>query len=350
MKKLLILFFLASVCLSCTKEKTFLIKGTISGDLPKYIYLSYDEKKDSALIRNNNFIFRGKVLKPTQASFYIIGVSTINKFFYIDNSNLQIKLTNTIKTYQKNGNDIQVNFINIDTVFGNDLSVLEANFERFKANNKTQNNWKEKVYERLDSLISINPKNLFFGDQLYSLALKKTLTPTEIESLFSKLNLEYQSKESINGIQEYINPVKKIAVGNVIFDFQLPTPDKTFINTTQYRGKYLFIHFWASWCAPCRKDNIELKEVYAKYKKHPLHILNVSTDTDLTKWKNAIKADGVSWDNVVDDRKSMSDILAKYDAISSIPKSYLIDPDGQVILANPTIEELKKKLNEVIKN
>lgn len=348
MRKQIKVLFLLLMIFCCTTEKPFTIKGTVYGDIPAYIYLTYNNKKDSAQIKNHKFVFNGKVEKPTSAALSVIGVSSVNKVFYIDNSKLNLRLTNTIKKYKHNDKVIAVNFINIDTVFGNKFSKMQIDFEKFTNENRNKSNWGTLVYEKLDRLIEKNPKNIVLGDELYNLVAKKTLSADKAKKLFSKLNSEYQSEESKSGIITYINPIKKIAIGHNMFDFTLPTPNKTTINTTQYRGNYLFIHFWASWCAPCRKDNVALTKIYTQYKKNKLKILNVSTDTDLNKWKAAIREDAILWDNVIDIRKSESEILAKYDAVNSIPKSYLIDPKGIVLLVNPTVEELKIKLSRVL--
>uniref|UniRef100_A0A3Q2YWX2 Thioredoxin domain-containing protein n=1 Tax=Hippocampus comes TaxID=109280 RepID=A0A3Q2YWX2_HIPCM len=77
--------------------------------------------------------------------------------------------------------------------------------------------------------------------------------------------------------------------GNTIYDFELPTDKGNLVATKHLRGKLIFIDFWASWCAPCRKQNPHLIEVYEKYKNKGLKIIGVSIDTNKDRWLKAIR-------------------------------------------------------------
>lgn len=343
MKKKVLLIFLTSISLSCVKKDGFLIKGHISGEIPKYIYLSYNNKKDSARVVENTFIFKGKVEKPTTGDLMIPTISSINEMFYIENQNINIKITNNRKRYK----NIQLNLINIDTIYGGSLSLFKYKLEEFVKENQHKNDWNELLYGNLKKLISENPKNIYLGDYLSDVVKNGILEKHEIKKLYNKLDLEFQSSYSKKNIIEYINPLKKIIIGNKIFDFELPTDKESLINTTQYRGSFLLIHFWASWCKPCRVENRKLRKIYDKLKEKQLKILNVSSDTDRGKWKKAIKKDAILWDNVIDTVKSNSEILTKYNAVYSLPQTYLIDTKGIVILINPSINELESKLDSI---
>ncbi|TGV03793.1 TlpA disulfide reductase family protein [Flavivirga rizhaonensis] len=343
--KNLILILLTLLCLvGCKKDvnQSFVINGKINGDIPKYIYLKYGNIKDSSLIENNEFKFYGVIKNPTKADFVIHPISSINKSFYIENSSFDIEITSEKKKYK----DIELNFINIDTIFNNNTSKIQYDFENFIKEFKNSSDWESKLSNKLNELILKNPENQYSGDILSEITEQSILPINEIESLFKKLDLEKQSKNSIWRIKKILYPIEKINVGQNISDFELPNNKGFLINTNSFRGKYLLIDFWASWCIPCRKQNIELLKVYKNHKNKDLEILGVSIDNNKANWLKAIDKDSIIWQNVIEINGFESDILQKYNVISAIPHNYLIDPNGKIIKENISINELEKLLNE----
>ena len=93
------------------------------------------------------------------------------------------------------------------------------------------------------------------------------------------------------------------------------------------------LDFWASWCGPCRRENPNVVRVYEKYKPLGLEILGVSLDESKAKWTAAIRKDNLTWLQVSDLRGWSSVAGAAY-AVSSIPQTFLIGPDGKILAKN----------------
>ena len=342
--KNLILILLTLLCLvGCKKDinQSFVINGKIVGDIPKYIYLMYGNIKDSSLIKNNEFKFYGEIKYPTRAELVIHPISSINKSFYIENSSFDIEITSEKRKYK----DVELNFINIDTIFNNNTAQIQYDFENFNKEFKNNSDWKSKLSKKLNEIILKNPENQYSGDILSEITKQSILPNDEIETLFKKLDLEKQSKNSIWRIKKILYPIEKIGVGQNISDFELPNNKGTLINTNKFRGKYLFIDFWASWCIPCRKQNIELLKVYKNHKNNDLEILGISIDNNKAAWLKAIDKDSIIWQNVIETNGFESDILQKYNVVSAIPHNYLIDPNGRIIMENISATELGELLN-----
>ncbi|HEY0176253.1 MAG TPA: TlpA disulfide reductase family protein [Pedobacter sp.] len=122
------------------------------------------------------------------------------------------------------------------------------------------------------------------------------------------------------------------------------------VSLKSYRGKYVLLDFWASWCVPCREENPNVVAAYNKYKNKNFDILSVSLDQTGKKaaWIEAIKKDGLTWQHVSDLKYWNSEVAQLY-MIKSIPQNFLIDPNGKIIAANLRGEALNKKLAELLK-
>lgn len=129
-------------------------------------------------------------------------------------------------------------------------------------------------------------------------------------------------------------------------EIALPTPKGDELRLSDLKGKVVLIDFWASWCGPCRKENPNVKKLYAKYKQKGFEILGVSLDSDKGKWEQAIAKDGLEWLHVSDLRKWQS-IAAKAYSVSAIPQTFLLDRDGTIIARGLRGPALEQKLAEV---
>ncbi|MBB6271885.1 peroxiredoxin [Pedobacter cryoconitis] len=133
-------------------------------------------------------------------------------------------------------------------------------------------------------------------------------------------------------------------------DFTQNDVNENPIKLSSFKGKFVLIDFWASWCKPCRAENPNVIKAYAKYKDKNFEILGVSLDeeTGKTAWIEAIKKDGITWPQV-SDLKGWKNEAAKLYAIKSIPQNFLIDPSGKIIATNLRGEELEKALDKFLK-
>jgi peroxiredoxin len=139
----------------------------------------------------------------------------------------------------------------------------------------------------------------------------------------------------------------KLAVGSVAPDFTVKTPDDKPISLSEFRGRYVLVDFWASWCRPCRIQNPALVLLYQKFKGPRFEIFGVSLDQRQESWVQAIQTDGLTWKHG-SDLGYWNSAPAKLYEVSSIPYSLILDPEGKIVAKNLHGTELEAKLAELL--
>ncbi|MGZ5247507.1 MAG: TlpA family protein disulfide reductase, partial [Flavitalea sp.] len=119
------------------------------------------------------------------------------------------------------------------------------------------------------------------------------------------------------------------------------------ISLKSFRGKYVLVDFWASWCGPCRQENPNLVKAYNEFKGRNFTIVGVSLDRDKANWLQAIQQDQLNWTHMSDLAfwNSAAVSIFKFDAI---PYNVLLDPQGNVIAEGLRGEALIQKLQEIL--
>ena len=132
-------------------------------------------------------------------------------------------------------------------------------------------------------------------------------------------------------------------VGKQFIDFAMKDENGHEFSSADYRGKYLLINFWASWCAPCRAEMPELLAVYHRFKDQSLEVMAISVDTDRNAWIHAKNQDKTDWINTFDALAWNSPVVRNY-AVHRIPQNILVGPDGSIVAKNISAEGLTKLL------
>ena len=145
-------------------------------------------------------------------------------------------------------------------------------------------------------------------------------------------------------------------VGDEAPEIAMPNTKGKEMKLSDLRGSYVLIDFWASWCGPCRRENPNVVRAYQKYKKAKFkdgdgfEIFSVSLDSDIPRWEAAIKKDGLDWKHHVSDLKKWDNEAAAMYGVSSIPMSFLVDPNGIIVAKSLRGIELHRQLDKYVKS
>ncbi len=170
----------------------------------------------------------------------------------------------------------------------------------------------------------------------------------ELEQKYTLLKPSAKKGIYASIIESMINNSKVGGIGTAAVDFVQNDTANIPVSLSSFKGKYVLIDFWASWCKPCRIENPNVVAAYNKFKDKNFTILGVSLDQSKENWVKAIKDDNLTWTHVSDLQYWNNAVAQRYQ-ISSIPQNLLIGPDGIIIDKNLRGEDLMKKLEELIK-
>jgi len=346
------------------QPSSFTLNGRFDPDtLTGKVYLNYAGVggfiRDSSEVKGGKFSFKGQIAHPVLASLYC-GRNEKELFIGPGNQTILSKGARWENAEIK-GSATEAEFVLLD----NALNKINRRWEIVKdtiyAVNKRSNmaaqelkGWVLQPYfeEMREAYLDFFEKYPRSYVTAYFLSfniieLNQGGLPTE------SLNNYYAGfpeavKNSIygKGVAKQLEKRKIAAPGTDVIDFAKNDLNGNPLSLLSFRGKYVLLDFWGSWCVPCRKGNPHLKELYQRYKSKGFDIIGIAADNDTPDaWKKAIEKDGLPWHHIL-----LDDLDKKYN-ITSYPTKILIDKNGKIIgRYGSEEEELDKMLSKIFDN
>lgn len=243
--------------------------------------------------------------------------------------------------YRNYQNMIEVGQLQYKAILAKDTALERALTDQF--------NWLgDDMGERIKLLVRMNPHTpvLMYALDFLHPRRDKALILAEINRLSKEYPWLVEAKQKKTDMERAEAIEKKTAIGVAAMDFTQNNTAGKAVKLSDYRGKYVLLDFWASWCGPCRAENPNVLDNYEKYHSKGLEILAVSLDDKKDAWLKAIKDDGLEWAHV-SDLKGWKNVVAKAYNINAVPSNFLIDKDGKIVAKDLRGEELSQKLAEI---
>ena len=359
-------FTILSLCLfyicsgqvnSSNKSNLFELTGELLGRDTGHIVLLYPDTsgtyvRDTSFLKNGNFKFQGRVKEPSFA--HLIGSNKdgnySNFFLEAGNQSVVIEENHFDKALMKGSktqeaNDSLQNEINKVSTQISDLEDQKGNLDSAIQRQKTSVNNKKgeqklkeldtKINKLNDEIINIrlnfiksHPDSYVSVTELSGLLIVHLYPVNLIWPLYEALSKDVKnSKAGLYCLKE-IEARSKLTTGNYLSNFHMNDIKNEHFSLSDFRGKYVLIDFWASWCGPCREAIPHLKEVYNKYHSKGFEIIAVSLDHNKDQWKKAIQVDSISnWVQVL----RSGEMESIFKPILAIPQEILLDQKGKII-------------------
>jgi peroxiredoxin len=374
MKKLLSLFTFSVLVFSVNAQKAN-ISGTMQFSQPvKMVYLSYvagnERVTDSAKLQDNKFQFTEKIAEPTLANLMVRFEPVAGQerprvdvmALFMEPGNIKIDVKDSLKFAKVTGSKSQAEleaFNELEKPYDQKSEELRNKYMQFRKDSnevgmksveeefdKMSEEKNETVFHKYLTEHPSSPIALYVLNQYAGY----DIDPAKVEPLFESLPAATKQLPSAVAFKKRIETAKKTAVGSYAMNFtQNDTLEKP-VSLSDFKGKYVLIDFWASWCGPCRAENPNVVKAFNQYKDKDFTVLGVSLDQPGKKqsWLNAIHKDGLTWTHV-SDLKFWENAVAQLYGIRAIPQNLLLDPTGKIIAKNIRGEELTNKLAEIFK-
>jgi peroxiredoxin len=363
------------ISVSQTTASLFSVKinaGTMLSTTKIYLLYQPDGKKtvDSAIQNKGSFVFKGKIGRPLNATLLCdatnTGFSGLLKRrhdkqdvlrMYIYPGQVVLKTSDhSIANASFVGKGINSDYVKLQQMLNplteerNKISKLiettnQANMVLLNHKLDSLNLIKKTIQRKF---IIENPDSFIALVELQDYA---GITPdvTVIGPMFNQLSVSIRNMQSGKEFRKFLSDQKGLNPGAIAPAFVQNDTAGNPVNLSSFKGKYVLIDFWASWCGPCRESNPELVKIYHEFKGRNFTILGVSLDGADGKaaWLKAIKDDGLNWTQI-SDLKHWENKVAKLYSIRKIPQSFLIDPEGVIIARDLETTALMEKLKQVL--
>jgi len=332
-KHLLVALSFLSAGASAQKTK---VSGNISGltepTLVFYYAVGDSSKGDTVAVKNGKFTWEAKLADPQRVNVFfpnrMIG-------FFAESGNIkitgnadsldQLKITGSktqdeADAYERSLKDITGQEMPLYQQWGKgskeEQAALEAKLDELRMQKR----------ERARQYIAAHPKSAFSVSLVSDRAMMGEYQ--DVKSVYDLLDKSARQSTTGQQIADRLTILQRSAIGQPMLNFTQNNVEGQPVRFADFKGKYVFVDFWASWCGPCRAAVPKVKQLYAQYKDKGFEVVSISIDDSKTAWQKAMEEEKMPWAQWLspDKNKTMQTFL-----FSAIPTVYLVDREGKIV-------------------
>lgn len=352
-----LLFTQALIFSAALNAQGYAIEGKIAGlkeGTQVFLNNTIGKTVATSTVSNGSFTLKGNFDEAELCQVGFIGAKeTINVF--MQNENVSIN-GNSITTAAIKGSKINADYQDYNMLFNPakksmDKLVPMINSEK---NSKKRDSLISKYDEVIKSLLNkVDQFTINKNNSPVSAFVLYVINPVlpgvdALETMYNRLTPDAKRVYFAKQIETIISESKFGAEGTPAPEFTQNDVNGNPVSLSSFRGKYVLLDFWASWCGPCREENPAVVKAYEKFKDKNFTILGISLDQDKQRWLNAIKADNLAWTQVSDLKYWNNEVAQQY-RVQSIPQNFLVDPKGMIVAKNLRGKALEKALEQLLK-
>jgi peroxiredoxin len=372
-KKYILILLVCLPALVFAQGNRYTVQGAVgSFNAPARMYLAYLDHagklfiSDSAVLADGKFQFNGICANdcPQKATLALdkngtgFFKATEYKTIYLEKGIITVNGNNSLDSAKVTGTKTNLEYARYELAYkpvDDAKNAVRAKIQATSAEERKSEAFDKEITKTFNGIIAQevimqkkfiqdNPGSFVSLEPLKSFAYRADYIETT--TLFD--SLAPAIKESADGkkFAERLSRIKNLAPGAIAPEFTVADTSGNMVSLSSFRGKYVLVDFWASWCGPCRQEFPNLKKALDHYKNKNFTIIGVSVDGRKDSWLKAIRKDGTTWTQLCDLKAEDSKTAALYD-INEIPQNFLLDPDGKIIAKHLMGEELENKLAEI---
>ncbi len=367
MKKLFLSAWVIIFALISCKSENYNITGNFEGIDQGKVYLVKAQIGelayiDSTDINGGAFEFTGSVDFP---GLYALTADNVDGYlqFFLENTDITVNATadnfNQGSVSGSSAHDLFVDYREKMSGFEKRATELATEYRSLseEGDGERAENLLAEKYEPLmeemtrfqKDFVNDNPGSFVSPFILYS-QLWNSLDINEKEKMLVSLDGAVGESPFVKAMEEELANLKRVDVGEQFVDFTMDDPEGNSRSFSSFVGDgYLLLDFTASWCGPCRSINPQKVELYNDFKEYGFDIVSVSLDRSHEAWVDYIEEDDLDWYHL-SDLNAWDNEAAQIYGVRSIPHGILIDPDGVIVEKGISQDDLREKLNELLKD